>query len=417
MKTMNIKRLFFPACLAAALFAGSTGTANAQTKAETKLYKSVLAKQDLKTASKFLAKFPNSTYAQQVAGIRDSIVFFNLDGNDVTAYVTFLENNPKSAYAARANARIEQLNTSSISNPEAFSIAKEAGIPEQEILAVKGVKNLNKEHVVAIAAPVSGEYTLHVISQENGEWKKVAQVEETIYTNDPELGLFKLTPEIYTVTLGGAQHLFFAYTNSSDKAGKRSNIPNNNVEYVANLYSMADNSIYNVLYSGKAEGDEIYGSTMDSAQGGMMATPQQTYLLRHLRANENLKPYDKEMFRTQKTIEWWYENNPQNAGNLQFGIIPAESELARKFTENKGKEKVGQYTVAMFDICHNTVVVVYNREDQRYSLALCQPVPQGKNSLELNTFYGEKGNTLVLYYYKGKTPIKKRLNLGSKRMY
>ena len=37
--------------------------------------------------------------------------------------------------------------------------------------------------------------------------------------------------------------------------------------------------------------------------------------------------------------------------------------------------------------------------------------------IELGSFYGEKGNTLVLYYYKGKSSIKKRLNLGSKRMY
>jgi hypothetical protein len=44
-------------------------------------------------------------------------------------------------------------------------------------------------------------------------------------------------------------------------------------------------------------------------------------------------------------------------------------------------------------------------------------VPEKDGDIELGSFYGEKGNTLVLYYYKGKSSIKKRLNLGSKRMY
>jgi hypothetical protein len=156
---------------------------------------------------------------------------------------------------------------------------------------------------------------------------------------------------------------------------------------------------------------------MESTQSGLMASAEQAYLLRTLKGMEHLKPYDKELFRTQETIAWWYENNPQNAGNLQFGIIPDNSELVQAFKANDQKEDVGQYTVAMFDICHNTVVAVYNKEDKVYSLALCQATPLSDKDLELNTFYGEKGNTLVLYYYQGKNAIKKRLNLGSKRMY
>ena len=55
----------------------------AQSKAETKLYNTALAKQDLKSANKFLAKFPNSTYAPKITRLRDSIVFSNIDPNDV----------------------------------------------------------------------------------------------------------------------------------------------------------------------------------------------------------------------------------------------------------------------------------------------------------------------------------------------
>lgn len=413
---MKLKDILIGAGLAAFVCMASSPLA-AQTKAETKLYNTAIAKGDLKSAYKFLAKFPQSAYAPKIQRLKDSIVFNSLDANDVMAYISFLEQNPKSYFCKDANRKIEQLNKSSISEAQAMEIALGAGLQKEQVLAAQGVKNRNRENVVAVLAPQGGYYKIVVLSQEGGNWSITGTQQEQVYTNDSYLEQFTVLPGTAAVTINGAQHLFFCYTNSSSKTDKRSNIPNNNCELAANLYSLDDNSVYNVLYSGKMEGGVLYGSTMESAQGGLMANPQQVYLMRYLKGQPNLKPYDKEMFRTQETIQWWYENNPQNAGNLQFGIIPSNSELAARFKEYKEKETVGQYVVSMFDICHNTVVVVFNKADKVYSLALCQPAPQNDKDLELNTFYGEKGNTLVLYYYQGKNAIKKRLNLGSKRMY
>ena len=413
---MKLKDILAGAGLAAFVCIASSPL-SAQTKAETKLYNTAISKGDLKSANKFLAKFPQSAYAPKIQRLKDSIVFNALDADDVTAYISFLEQNPKSYFRAQANSRISELNRSGIDDAQAMEIALGAGLQREKILAAKGVKNRNRENVVAVLAPEGGFYKIAVISQNGGNWEVSNTIQEQIYTNDSELEEFALLPGAEAVTINGAQHLSFCYTNSSSKADKRSRIPNNNCELAANLYSLDDNSIYNVLFSGRMENGTLYGSTMESAQSGLMANPQQAYLLRQLKGMETLKPYDKELFRTRETIQWWYENNPQNAGNLQFGIIPDNSELATRFKEYKEKETVGQYVVSMFDICHNTVVVVYNKADKVYSLALCQPVPQNDKDLELNTFYGEKGNTLVLYYYQGKNAIKKRLNLGSKRMY
>ena len=415
-----MKRTLFKAAFAAIAFAASvtaTGTLSAQTKAETKLYNTAITKGDLKSANKFLAKFPSSVYAPEIQRMKDSIVFNSLNANDVLAYISFVEENPKSYFKKDADKKIEELNTSSISATTAMEIALEAGFSKDEILSATGVKNRNKENVVAILAPKGGYFTLATISENNGKWEKSKQVEESVYTNDSALEEFSLIPDCKAVTVNGVQHLYFAYTNSSSKSHKMSNIPNNNKELVLNLYSMDDNSVYNVMFSGIQKDGILYGSSMETVQGGLMANPQQTYLMRQLASSENLKPYDKELFRTEETINWWYENNPANSGNLQFGVVPDNSELVQKFKQNKSKEEVGQYTVAMFDIMHNTVVVVYNKADKKYSLAVCQKMPVEKNDIELNTFYGEKGNTLVLYYYKGKTSIKKRLNLGSKRMF
>ena len=410
-------RKFLIYTTAAILGLSATGNLAAQTKAETKLYNSVIAKGDLKNANKFLAKFPQSVYAPKVQRLKDSIVFHKLDANDVVAYMNFVEQNPRSYFKAAANTKIEQLNRSSITDAQAMEAALQCGISKESILGAKGAKNRNKEHILVILAPQNGSYALATLTQEGGNWVETSRLSEQVYTNDTELSGFALQGEPDVVTVNGKQYLFFSYTNSSSSTDKRSRIPNNNCELAVNLYSLDDNSIYNALFSGKMKDGILYGSTMESTQSGLMASAEQAYLLRTLKGMEHLKPYDKELFRTQETIAWWYENNPQNAGNLQFGIIPDNSELVQAFKANDQKEDVGQYTVAMFDICHNTVVAVYNKEDKVYSLALCQATPLSDKDLELNTFYGEKGNTLVLYYYQGKNAIKKRLNLGSKRMY
>ena len=94
----------FAICVAAMGFA-CTG-ATAQSKAETKLYNTVMAKRDLKNANKFLKKYPSSQYAPAVLKVKDSITFYGLDKNDATAYITFVTDNPKSFYASAANTRV-----------------------------------------------------------------------------------------------------------------------------------------------------------------------------------------------------------------------------------------------------------------------------------------------------------------------
>lgn len=417
---MNKANYFFIVAISALIASSAATTAIAQSKSENKLYNTAVAKNDLKTANKFLAKFPNSVYAPKITRMRDSINFSKLDTNDVTDYITFLEQYPKSYFAQVANKKIEELNTSSITDTQAMEIALGAGFAKEEIAAVKGVKNLNREHVAVIVAPQAGtsEYRIVLLAQENGNWKETSSLKEQVYTNDYALKEFKAGDDIKAVTINGVQHLYFTYVNSSSDIDPRSRMANNDCEMAFNLYSLADNSVYNVLFSGKMENGIIYGSSMDSAQGGMMATPQQTYLIRAMAAKENLKPFEEERFMAQELIKWWYSNNPQNAKNIAFGIIPDNSPLLVLFNQDKNKEKVGNYTVALLEkIFGNTIIIVRNNENGQHSLAMCQPTPLNDKDLELSTFYGEKGNILVLYYFKGKNTLKKRLNLSSKRLY
>ncbi|MBO7269565.1 MAG: hypothetical protein J6U83_07435 [Bacteroidales bacterium] len=179
---MMNRKLLGAACVTFALAAtlSATSTLTAQTKAETKLYNTALAKGDLKNANKFLAKFPNSVYAPKIQRLKDSLVFNSLNANDVLAYMSFVEENPKSFFNAAANKKIEELNTSKISDSQALEAALQAGMQKEEILAVKGVKNRNVEYVAAISAPKNGYYTISTLAQNNGTWETASQVQESV---------------------------------------------------------------------------------------------------------------------------------------------------------------------------------------------------------------------------------------------
>ena len=408
----------FAICVAAMGFA-CTG-ATAQSKAETKLYNTVMAKRDLKNANKFLKKYPSSQYAPAVLKVKDSIAFYGLDKNDATAYITFVTDNPKSFYASAANTRVAELNTSSITAEQALEAAVAASLQKESIVAATGVKNRNNEYVAAIVAPAPGttSFKLVMLSNSNGTWNILDEISENVYTNDYNLNEFNLKGSIKPVTIKGLQYLYFGYTNSSSHVDSRSNIANNDCELVLNLYSLDDKAMYNILYSGKTQDGFLYGNSMDAEQAGAGATEQQAYLISQLNNIDFLKPYEAERFMAQDLIQWWYKNNPANSKDVAFGIIPQNSPLIDLFNNSKDKEKVGNYTVALIEnVFGNTIIVVRNNQTKEHALAMCQATPKNSNDLELNTFYGEKGNILALYYYKGKSSLKKRLNLASKKLY
>lgn len=417
---MNLNKFFKTLAICAAIWGIASSDALAQSKAETKLYNTVMTKRDLKNANKFLNKFPSSQYAPAVQKVKDSIGFYGLDKNDVTAYITFLNNNPKSFYASAANTRIVELNTSTISAEQALEAAVAAGLQKEAIAAATGVKNRNNEYVAVLAAPAasSKNFKLILLSNSNGTWSISDDISENIYTNDYELNEFALKETLKPVTIKGLQYLYFGYTNSSSHVDKRSNIANNDCELVLNLYSMDDKTVYNIFYSGKTQDGILYGSSMDAEQAGAGATEQQAYLISQLNQIDYLKPYEAERFMAQDLIQWWYKNNPANSKDVAFGLIPQNSPIIDLFSKSKDKEKVGNYTVAMIEhVFGNTIIVVMHNQTKEYALAMCQATPKNTNDLELNTFYGEKGNILALYYFKGKSSVKKRLNLASKKLY
>ena len=207
---MKKGKILAAAAMAALLtISPATGGANAQSKAETKLYNTVMAKKDLKNANKFLTKFPSSQYKPAVQRLKDSIIFYKLDANDVKGYISFVSENPKSFFTSAANARIEELNRSSITPEQALEGAMAAGLAKEEIASATGIKNMNKEHIAVIMAPKAGttSYTIALLAQNNGAWEIAGKLEEQVYTNDYDLKDFALGKDSKAVTINGMQYL------------------------------------------------------------------------------------------------------------------------------------------------------------------------------------------------------------------
>lgn len=412
------------------LFCGFATLVEAQTKAETKLYNTTKSKEDIKSINKFLAKFPNSVYANEITKLKDSITFFKLNKNDVTAYMNFVQECPNSYYLSAAYKEIERLNTSSISDAQSKEIAAAyfgGSAPDKYI--AKSVKYLNNENIVLVwENKGNGSYNIEVLTQNGNNWNKSNSLTENKYILDDNLKEFEFVESCKVVNISGEQYLQFSYTNRSNKVDNRSKIANNNVEYIVNIYSIKDNSVFCAMYSGlcdleqaaqpfNQQGFAIYGKCNDTAGGGMYATDQMKHLIKEISNNSKLQPLDKERFLTQETIQWWYNNNPEGAKQLKFGAMEKENPIAIAFEQSTQKEKVGDKIVNFFDIFGTTVIVAYDRVDKTYALVWCEPVAVKKSDAELSNLYQEKQSVIALVYYKGNTVYKKRINLNSRAIY
>lgn len=414
-----MKHFFFFALLLCTL------AGQAQTKSETKLYNAAVSKNDLKSFDKFLAKFPNSPYAEQIRARKDSILFYSIKQNDEQGYTNFIKSYPRSRYTKEATQIIEQMNTSTLQPQQATTIFKKVLQLPDNLFASASLKSSGIEYIAGVIAPSVADKQNYkiVLLQHNGiggledvaAWSISAEKTEPRYIQNDKLQDFKFPkqePLLKTVMIGGDKYLSFEYLNESKNAGS-------STELIFNLYSLADKTVYSAMFSGKLEkeGNEnvIEGTCMDASQGGALATEQMDYLLKTIKSAGYLRPVSKEKALTDEAIEWWYGKNPANTQTLAFGILPDDNPIAVAFSSAKDKEKGRDWDVAFFDTRETTVVVAYNKAKKQYSLVWCESAPKNtKTDKFLNTIYFENDSSIVLYYYKGNTTSKKRINLVSK---
>ena len=378
----------------------------AQKKSETKLFKTVMAKGDTVSFNKFLSKYPNSVYTKIIRAKKDSLI---------KSYNTTI-------YSAEEACSIFK---SAVQLPSSFAAGK-------DFIAHPQRKN-NIESIIGVIAPSNGENSLRIVKcEQNGDnWNVVLDRTESRYIQDDNLELFNFVPSdristdngsgtitssFAEVEIANEKYLLFNYINYTTGFDERSRWENNSVELIANLLSLSGENLFNTMYYGERIGDNIFGNCSDSAQSGVMATPQINYLVRHLAGIETLKPADKERELTKEAIRWWYKNNPAGKTTLNFGVLEKDHPIIQKFLQSKTIERSANNSADFFDIMGTTVLCAYNNSTNQYLLVWCEPQPQDpKKDKDLGNIYFEKGNTIVLYYYEGNKTYKERINLGTRQ--
>jgi hypothetical protein len=402
-----MNRLFTIA--AAALLA--MGTLHAQAPAETKLYNKTLKKPSVKAYDKFLKKYPSSVYSIEIRTLKDSTLFAAVDQEDAAAVEAFAAAHPDSPIADRVEAVIARHNTSPLTREEALAALRALAPSAADAV---GYRRANRDYALGLAA-ADGALALYRGSLgADGAWTLADTPAPERYTLDSKLSDCRLDGPVELVEINGKNLLSFNYINSADN--------NKNIEYVASLYDPEDGSFTHAMFYGRdmsgKDGLKVEGQCPEAFS--TLATPENAWLLNRINADPRLVPIAKADALTDDSIAWWLEKNPNaetNASRLNFGALDEESSLVAGFkvARSRDKDSSKSFTAAMMDIRDYTVIVAYSKTYKNYILVWCEPVCKDKNRDKLlNNIYFEDDANLALFYYKGRTTFKNRINLASR---
>ncbi len=385
----------------------------AQTKAETKLYTKTLKKPSVKAYDKFLTKYPESVYSLEIMTLRDSQLLDEIDQDDAYAVAAFIEQHPDSPMMPVVSEIMERHNTSLISKEDANTIAK--GVNPGAVDAV-GYKHMGTDYVLALV--MEGAETVAFKLKEDGEgaWTGEEMKRFERYSLDSNLSETRLQGLMELVKINGRNLLYFNTLNYNETV--------KNLEYVSTLFDIENDTQANAMFYGKNMGkslDEfkIEGQCPEALGSGIML-PENAFLLNALNSNPALEQISKADALTDDSIAWWLSKNPTaetSATRLTFGALDEESSLVEGFKKcsSRDKDSSANFTAALFNIRDYTVIVAYSKTNKNYILLWCEPVCKNKNRDKLlNTIYFEDANTLDLFYYKGKTTFKIRVNAATR---
>ena len=402
-----MKRLF-PIAAAALL---AMGTLHAQTPAETKLYNKTLKKPSIKAYDKFLNKYPSSVYSLEILTLKDSTLFASVDQDDAAAVEAFASAHPDSPIADQVEVVIARHNTSPLTREEALAALRALAPSAADAV---GYRRANRDYALGLAAADGALALYRCELGADGTWTLAASPAPERYTLDSKLSDCRLDGPVELVEINGKNLLSFNYINSKDN--------NKNIEYVASLYDPVDGSCTHAMFYGRdmsgKDGLKIEGQCPEALS--TLATPENAWLLNRINADPRLVPIAKADALTDDSIAWWLEKNPNaetNASRLDFGVLDEESSLVAGFkvARSRDKDSSKNFTAAMMDIRDYTVIVAYSKTYKNYILVWCEPVCKDKNRDKLlNNIYFEDDNSLCLFYYKGRTTFKNRINLASR---
>ena len=337
---------------------------SAQSKAEKKLYGKTVESFSVKSADKFLKKYPKSIYAPRIIQMKDSLLL----------------------------AEYLEANTTKITPEEAL------GIAGGEALSALGWKKDGVERVLAL----DPDLTLRVLSPDGTLVEKRTLPVYTMEEGTPQICL-TLPMEMISPLGGSRSYIHFGYRN-----GDR--------EYVEALYLPAEDHIFQALFYGKPLGEGRIEGQCPEMLEGTIPPAEVAWLTSRFKENSALIPLSKADLLTDESIRWWLAKNPKadTASKLTFGRLDPESSMAQACKAAK-KERGKNVSVAHFDIRGYTVVCSVSHKGGEYTLVWCEPACKDKKTDRYirSLYFENDGITIDVVYYKARTTFKNKISLNT----
>ena len=350
--------------LATGLFLLLSLEMNAQSKAEKKLYGKTVENFSVKSADKFLKKYPKSVYAPRIIQMKDSIIL----------------------------AEYLEANTTKITPEEAL------GIAGGEALSALGWKKDGVERVLAL----DPDLTLRVLAPDGSLIEKRSLPVYTMEEGVRQMNLI-IPMEMISPLGGNRNYIHFGYRN-----GDR--------EYVEALYDPTEDNIYQALFYGTPLGEGRIEGQCPEMLEGTIPPAEVAWIVSRFKENPALVQIAKADLLTDESIRWWLSKNPKadTASKLTFGRLDPESSLAQACKAAK-KERGKNVSVAHFDIRGYTVVCSVSHKGGEYTLIWCEPVCKDKKTDRYirSLYFENDGTTLDVVYYKARTTFKNKISLNS----
>ncbi len=198
--------------------------------------------------------------------------------------------------------------------------------------------------------------------------------------------------------------------------------------YFLSLYGIDDYTLSTLVFTGKDISSRkdgfspanfrLEGQSRSEAVGDEQKA-RIDYLQRVIASDERFVVLSRSDYLSDRYIAWWLESNPKalsGARTIEFGTISEECSIYKAFNKAK-KDTEGRLEAAVCDVRGYSVVVVKNDKTSSYLLVWAEPACQNrKTDRFLSKVYFQDQNTLALFFYKGKSTFKYRINLHTRAL-
>ena len=226
-----------------------------------------------------------------------------------------------------------------------------------------------------------------------------------------------LRDSVSFVNVAGTDYILFSYLHDGEDPGT--------LDWTLKAVSFSGDRFEHVNFVGKPLPPEGERFRIEGFSGSAMRANTDAltdYLDSLLLADKRLVVLPESVYKTDKVVEWWLQNNPSalsSAKKVLFASLPADCSAVVAFegSADKVKSKSGRYQLASVDLRGYTLVIVKNLKQNSYTLVWTEPTGVKKSDRRLMNLYFADDNTIAMVFYHGNSMLKYRIALGSGQLW